>query len=137
MKQNSIKPTAKFSRVSVKSHLELSTKLREILVGLLLGDLCAHIQKKRVNPILRFEQGFVHKDYLDHLYDLFEAYCLTAPKIYTRLPNKITGKIYSSVKFYTCALPCFIELYNICYPEGRKIVPANIGDLISPLGLAY
>lgn len=84
---------------------------------------------------LRFEQGLVHKDYLDHLFGLFKS--LTEPKVKTRLPNKNNGKIYSSVYFNTCSLPCLLELYNLFYPEGKKVVPETIGDLLTPIGLAY
>jgi hypothetical protein len=71
------------------------------------------------------------------LYDLFEPYCASAPRISSRLPDKRTGKIYSRVQFKTYALPCFTELFNIFYPEGKKIVPGNIGNLLTPSGLAY
>nr|QVG61556.1 hypothetical protein [Rhizoctonia sp.] len=49
----------------------------------------------------------------------------------------ITGKIFSRVKFSTRALPCFNELYELFYPLGKKIVPLNIAELLTPLGLAY
>src|SRR5439155_3813529 len=38
---------------------------------------------------------------------------------------------------HTYALPCFLELYNLFYHGGVKVVPLNIGDLLTPLGLAY
>lgn len=120
-----------------RAQFSLSTDLKNILVGLLLGDLCAVKQTKGVNVRLHFEQGLVHKDYLYHLYDLFETYCTTAPKITDRLPHWQTGKIYTRAKFQTCTLPCFNELYDLFYPDGKKVVPKNIGDLLTPLGLAY
>jgi len=30
-----------------------------------------------------------------------------------------------------------MELYDFFYPEGNKIIPLNIGDLLTPLGLCY
>jgi hypothetical protein len=111
--------------------------LQEILVGLLLGDLCSSKQKANVNARLLFEQGKVHEEYLMHLYELFSSYCGTAPKITNRLPDKRTGKTYTRVKFQTYALPCFNILHNLFYPEGTKIVPTNIADLVTPLSLAY
>lgn len=120
-----------------RSQITLSSDLKPILVGLLLGDLCASKHKLGVNPTLRFEQGLVHKDYLFHLYELFKGYCLSAPKISNRLAHKRTGEIYTRVNFHTRALPCFFELYNLFYHEGKKVVPSNIGDLFTPLSLAY
>ena len=34
-------------------------------------------------------------------------------------------------------MPCFNELYESFYPEGKKIVPLNIAELLTLLGLAY
>jgi LAGLIDADG DNA endonuclease family len=120
-----------------RSQLVLSKDLKEILTGLLMGDLCAHKRKTGVNARLLVEQGLIHKEYLCHLYELLKMYCGTGPKISNRLPDKRTGKIYTRIKFQTYTLPCFTELYNIFYPDGKKIIPLNIGSLLTPLGLAY
>ena len=52
-------------------------------------------------------------------------------------PNKISGNISSSMYFNTFALPCFVELWNLFYPAGKKIIPLTIGELLSPLSLVY
>jgi len=111
--------------------------LKPILIGLALGDLHVVKQKKGINVSLRFEQGTVHEDYLLHLYDLFQDYCMQAPRIFNSLPHKLTGKSYSRILFTTCSLFCFNELYDLFYLEGKKIIPSNIGALLTPLGLAY
>jgi hypothetical protein len=41
------------------------------------------------------------------------------------------------VTFNTYSLPCFNELYNLFYFEGKKIIPSNLADLLTPMGLAY
>jgi len=115
----------------------LPETLKSILVGLMLGDLNGEKQKIGSNIRLRFEQGTVHEDYLLHLYDLFKSFCPQAPKAYTRLPDKRTGKIYSRILFYTYSLPCFTEIFCLFYPDVKKIVPSNIGELLTPLSLAY
>lgn len=120
-----------------RAQFSLSTDLKEILVGLLLGDLCAVKQRVKGNTRLHFEQGVLHKDYLYHLYNLFETYCTTPPKTSNRLPDKRTGKIYTRIKFQTCSLPCFNELYCLFYSGGEKILPTNIAELLTPLSLAY
>ena len=110
--------------------------MKEISIGLLLGDLYA--EKRAVNARLQFEQGIVHEGYLRHLYDdLFSNYCMSSPKIANRLPDKRTGLVHSRISFKTYSLPCFNELYNLFYVDGSKVVPLNIGDLLTPLGLAY
>ncbi len=127
-----------------KEQFTLSQKLTEILVGLILGDLNIEKQKGGVNARLRFEQGVIHKEYLFHLYSIFQEYCSQVPMIQTRNPlsNNKTGKIHNSIRFKTYSLPCFNELYNLIYPAngslaGRKIVPLIIEELLTPLGLAY
>jgi hypothetical protein len=80
-----------------------------------------------------FSQGTVHKDYLDHLYFLFKDYCSSEPKVFNMSAHKVTGMIYSRVTFYTYSLPCFNELYELFYSSGKKIVPANIKELLTPL----
>jgi len=57
--------------------------------------------------------------------------------IHNLLSNNKTGKIYSSIRFKTYSLPCFNELYILFYLDGRKIVPLNIAELLTPLVLAY
>jgi len=120
-----------------RANFVLSDDLRGILIGLILGDL--HICKPKLdkNPRLMFIQGLIHKDYIDHLYDLFKSYCLTAPRTVNPSPDKRTGKVYSVVVFNSFSLPCFHEFLNLFYPEGKKIIPLNIGDLLTPSSLAY
>jgi LAGLIDADG DNA endonuclease family len=118
-----------------KKQFSLPKELQEMLIGLLLGDVYA--QKRGVNTNLFFEQGIKNKNYLFHLFDLFKNYCRSEPKISERLPDKRTGKVYTRVLFTTYSLPCFNELQSMFYPKGKKIVPLNIEELLTPLGLAY
>jgi len=115
----------------------LPEELRQILVGLMLGDLNAQKQTPNCNVRLLFEQSIIHEDYLFHLYELFRNYCLSAPKTTNRLPDKRTGNVYTRIRFSTYSLPCFNEIYKLFYPEGVKIIPTNIGELMSSLSLAY
>jgi hypothetical protein len=115
----------------------LTTEQKDILVGLILGDLNVRKVKGGVNAKLKFEQGTVHEDYLLHLYDLFKNYCTAPPKTTSRAPDTRTGKVYSAISFDSYSLPCFNELYDLFYPDGKKIIPTMIGALLTPLGLAY
>jgi hypothetical protein len=100
-----------------------------------MGDVCA--EKQIVNVRFKFKQGLVHNEYLLHLFELFSSYCSNAPKITNPAPHKLTGKVYSGIWFNTYSLPCFAPLYDLFYPDGKKIIPLNIGDLLTPLSLAY
>src|SRR5690349_3568369 len=94
-------------------------------------------KKPSVNIRLRFIQGIIHIDYLEHLFKLFSNYCASALKIHNPAPDKRTGKVYSYAYFKTYSLACFNEFYNLFYPAGKKVVPTNIAELLTPLGLAY
>jgi hypothetical protein len=118
-----------------KQQFSLSEELKQILVGLLLGDLYAY--KECVNAKLRFKQGAIHKEYLFHLFELFSSYCPSGCKTTNAAPDKRTGKVYEGIYFNTYSLPCFAEFYDLFYPEGKKVVPYNIGELLTPLSLAY
>jgi hypothetical protein len=118
-----------------REQFDVPADLREILVGLFLGDL--HAEKRSINTRLKFGQGVIHKDYLYHLYEMFKQFSSATPNIINRLPHRITGKIYSEICFNTYSLPCFNEFHNLFYPNKSKVVPLNIGELLTPLSLAY
>jgi len=118
-----------------QEQFSLSQKEKEILVGLLLGDL--HAEKRNANTRFKFIQSTIHEEYLLDLYELFKDFCSGNPKIQNPQPDKRTGKVYSTVRFNTYSLPCFNEFYNLFYLDGIKIVPQNIAELLTPIGLAY
>jgi len=49
----------------------------------------------------------------------------------------LRGIKYVGVEFFTRALPCFTELFHLFYVNGIKIVPLDIFNLLTPLGLAF
>jgi len=120
-----------------KDAFSLSQELADILIGLCLGDLCIEKLKTSINARLRFLQSVNHTDYLNYLWGKFQDYCRQEPRIINRKSNKITGKEYSSIYFTTFSLPCFNVYYDLFYQDGRKIVPQKIGELLTPIGLAF
>jgi len=130
-------PVIKPRRLTKKEQeaFSLSSDLKEILVGLILGDLTGRFRYGKARFI--FKQGLVHESYLLYLYETFEFYCPSAPVIAKSLPHYKTGKIYSTMHFATYTLPCFNELYNLFYMSGKKVVPSNIADLLTPLSLSH
>jgi LAGLIDADG DNA endonuclease family len=123
---------------SERELLILSVHLKNILVGVFLGDLYAQrYSKSSKNVQLQFAQGTINEAYLLHLYSLFKDFCLSPPKRTNLKPHPRTGKIYSRIRFSTLSLPCFYELYSLFYPSGIKIIPSNIGELLTEIGLAY
>ena len=86
------------------------------------------------NTRIIFRQGSANTEYLLHLYDLFKIYSLKGPSITTIL-DKDTNKSRYNLSFATMARalprPCFNEFYNLFYPEGKKIIPKNMWDLMT------
>ena len=109
----------------------LPPELQEVLVGCTLGDLSILRGKRSDNARLQFWQGIVNAEYLMHLYSLFESYCGSAPKVYTRHSGK------ANVYFNTLTSPVFTEFNSLFYLDGVKHVPANIGELLTARSLAY
>lgn len=57
----------------------------------------------------------------------------------TTITDSATGKTRYNLSFTTLALPCFNPLYPYgekFYVNGQKVVPANITDILTPVGLA-
>lgn len=53
----------------------LPQNLKEIFIGLLLGDGNLQKRTENGNTILRFRQGLVHEEYIKFLFYLFKDYC--------------------------------------------------------------
>jgi hypothetical protein len=86
---------------------------------------------EKANVIIIFRQGSINASYLLHLYNLFQEFVITPPSVST-VTDKNTGKIRYNLSFATLALPCFNELYESFYLEGKKkIIPNNIADLLT------
>jgi hypothetical protein len=63
---------------------------------------------------------------------------MKSPKQYEFL-NKSINKSYYSIGFRTYSLPCFNYYHSLFYVDGVKEIPLkkNIGELLTPVGLAY
>lgn len=129
---NSIKRISNAER----SKFKLDSNLKEILIGNILGDVYMRRFSEKANVRLIFRQGSTNASYLLHLYSLFQEFVTTPPSISTVIDKK-TKKIRYNLSFATLALPCFNELYSLFYFEGKKIIPNNIAELLTPVSLAY
>lgn len=127
----------RLTRIEIQQ-ISLPDNLKQILFGLLLGDLCIEKPNETRNARLIFGQGIIHQEYFSHVYALFKDFCSgTGPYTINNKPDKRTGKIYNMMSFKTLSLPCFNELYNKLYPLGKKVVPLDSNSLLTPLGLCY
>ena len=92
--------------------------------------------KRAKNGRFNFTQSVKSEDYLHSLFNIFSPYCSSSPKL-IKYFDKRTQKEYSSLYFRTKSLKMFTDYHKFFYIEGRKVVPLNIFDLLSPIGLAH
>ena len=126
---------SKYLKKKERETFSLNNHFKEILVGLLLGDL--HGRQVHKNARFVFKQGELNQEYLYHLYNIFSEYCPSSPKLAISKPDTRTGKKYKSISFWTYALPCINELYDMFYISRKKIVPKNLNKYLTSLSLAY
>lgn len=117
-----------------KTTLRLTQEQREALIGLLLGD--AHLETRNGGKTyrLKIEQSNAHRAYVDHLYQLFRPWVLTAPQ-----PKRVVsaGRMSTNWWFQTLSHGAFRFYAAQFYRQGRKHVPRLIHRWLTPRGLAY
>ena len=136
-KENIIKPLRHHRNIKyITDGLDkLPLSLDEIIIGLLLGDLNC-LKGSLKNARLKFEQGEVHSEYLFHLYEIFKEFYKTEPKVSKRFDSR-TNKFYTKIKFSTLSSPLFNYYLDLFYINNKKIIPINIGEILTAKSLAY
>ncbi len=77
---------------------ELEPLLKDILVGVILGD--GWIEKPKVNARFRFEQSDLRRNFFFHLYQFFAVYCHSAPKLRNRQDKRTKKNLRDLTFFY-------------------------------------
>lgn len=124
---------------SERAAIKLPDEVKEIVIGILLGD--AHIVRRSptANSRLVYAQTAIkHKEYFEYVSNFFIPYCADnyIPQSRLVVDNR-TKKTYSAISFTTMQLPCFNEYREAFYSLNKKIVPENISKLLTPCGLAF
>ena len=132
---NGIKRLSFSERASIK----LPDEVKEILIGILLGDASIVRRTSTANSRIVYAQTAVtHKEYFDYVLSFFLPFCVKHYKPQSRIvKDNRTKKTYSAISFTTMQLPCFNEYRELFYELNVKIVPANIYELLTPRGLAF
>jgi len=129
-----------------------------VIFGLILGD--GYLSNRTGEGVrICIKQSIKHKDYLFSLYEFFynRGYCSNnEPREYTRTIKGKDGKIYSPhrlglgqdplhllggreggrFEFNTFTFRSFVWIYDLFYKKGKKVIPFNISNYITPLTLA-
>jgi hypothetical protein len=126
-----------YTRISkyVRSNTYMSNYHRSIIIGILLGD--AHIRKLNLinnNARIIFKQFIINFPCLWHVYMELFPYCNSYPNLDF---SKIGSKKYCTVVFRTRNYPFLNELYDIFILNGKKIVPLDIFNYLTPVAIAH
>jgi LAGLIDADG DNA endonuclease family len=123
--------------------LILNDKLKQIMIGLLLGD--GNMQTfSKTGKTWRFrilQGGDIHYEYINHLRLLFDDW--TSMSIRENHEKRKDGVVYKKWFFNTLCFEQFAEIGNAFYKwdinlnKRKKIIPNNLKDKISDLSLAY
>lgn len=116
-----------------KKTLTLSSRQREILTGLLLGDGHLETQNDGRTYRLKVEQAVRKKEYVDWLFQEFRDFVCTEPQEKEKTRNESRTK---NVGFSTLSVGNFRFHAQQFYQGKQKVVPKRIGKLLSPLALA-
>jgi hypothetical protein len=109
-----------------------------VIIGSLLGDSYAN-KRSGEGVRLCYRQSVRHKEYLFWLYTFFYDRGYTSnlmPRQYTRTIKSQEGKVYYGYEFNTFTFRSFSWIHDIFYTNGRKVLPQNIYEYLTPLALA-
>lgn len=117
----------------------MSKTLRDMLVGVILGD--AHIRKTGLDKAyITFEQSSKKAEYIQHLQNLAQAELPLMEeglKEYSRDDSRYNST-NKSLYFRTQSLENLRPLADLFLDDsGKKVIPANIADYLTPRGLAF
>lgn len=118
-----------------KKTLVFSQEQHEILVGLLLGDACLETQNKGRTYRVKIEQSARHEPYVRHLYEIFQPWVLTPPRIKECMASN--GSKSSSWVFNTVSHEALRFYAHQFYTGVKKRVPRLIHRWLTSRGLAY
>lgn len=109
----------------------LTSRQEQILVGTLLGDGC--LAKHG-----RFHRLFVKHQLAQRSLVEFkrEAFCEFVTMPLHEFEQELGDKRYPCVQFATRTSAVFSEWHARFYPSGRKVVPVEIGQWLTPLAVA-
>jgi len=81
-----------------------------------------------------FTQSLIREEYFNFVYDVFKPYC-SAPPFPKQSFSKLVGA-FNNLNFNTMTLPCFNFYQELFYKDGKKIVPINIIEFLTPISLS-
>ncbi len=122
-------------RVNTASKEKLSVIQQEIVIGTLLGDGRLESRSKNGSARLCIHHAESQYDFLMWKYDIFQNVVTREPWQVT-WKGSTTGNTYQAWFFHTKTLEDLNVYHQMFYPAGKKVIPINIGDFLTPRALA-
>lgn len=105
-----------------------------VIIGILLSDGGLGTSPRNKNRYIRFKQSLEKSEYVWFVFSYLAHYCSSLPYL---VKGKRAGTDTLALEFFTRALPCISELYSLFTINGKKIIPLNIYNLLTPVALAH
>lgn len=96
--------------------------------GLIFGNA------RSKNARLEFQQSLAHVSYILFVFNILSHYCSSSPSLKSGIR---AGNRFYGLRFFTRSMPCLTELHSIFYPNGIKVIPQNIYNMLTPVALAH
>jgi hypothetical protein len=115
----------------------LNSYVQQMITGLILSDGTLVKKYQGGGTYFQMAQSIIFKSFIFYVHSLFftAGFCnMIAPTLKT---TNIKGKEYSYYSFNTKSLTDFNKLRELWYPQGIKIIPLNIEELLTPIAIAY
>lgn len=121
----------KFTRKEL-AMVQLPPYQYSVVIGIMLSDAWCNAARK--NARLGFAQSRENSGYFWFVFGSLSHYCSSNPSYRIRTRS---GKQTFGWEFFTRSMPCLTELHSLFYPAGKKVIPFNIYDLLTPVALAH
>ena len=125
----------KFTRKQLAT-VRLPAYTKGVIVGLILSDGWLIISNSK-NARLGFAQSGDHSEYFWFVFFSLSHYCSSYPRVRIRTNVLLLRKETISLEFFTRSMPCFTKIHSLFYPNGVKIIPNNIYELLTPIALGH
>ena len=103
----------------------LTKEQKSILIGVLLGD---GAMRKKTHALLEINHSFKQREYVDWLYQKFQNFVDTRPKMRKSNGTRI------AYRFTTKSVPVLTTFYDKFFKQKHKIIPDDL--ILTPLTLA-
>ena|SRR5947207_7599503 len=118
----------------IRMNTAFPSHIEQLITGLLLSDGYLRYGKGCQNASFKFAQSVKNLPHFVQVFSLLSHYCSSMPYLESR---SFRGNLHYNFRFETRAYPIFTSLINVWYPNGTKLEPNTIYDLLTPLALAH